>query len=48
MINRELTQTALYNYINGNYSYLTEVEKILSAIYTKTLNIDIIENIGEE
>ena len=47
MINRELTQTALYNYINGNYSDITEVEKILSAIYTKTLNIDIIENMEE-
>ena len=47
MINRELTQTALYNYINGNYSYLTEVEKILSAIYTKTLNIEMIENMEE-
>lgn len=44
MINRELTQSALYNYINGNYSDLTEVEKILSAIYTKTLNITIKEN----
>ena len=47
MINRELTQSALYNYINGNYSYLTEVEKILSAIYTKTLNITIKENMEE-
>ena len=47
MINRELTQTALYNYINGNYSDLTEIEKILSAIYTKTLSIDIIENVEE-
>ena len=47
MINRELTQTALYNYINGNYSDLTEIEKILSAIYTKTLNIEMIENMEE-
>ena len=47
MINRELTQTALYNYINGNYSDLTEVEKILSAIYTNSLQIEIIENMEE-
>lgn len=47
MINRELNQSALYNYINGNYSYITDTEKILAAIYTKTLNIDIIENMEE-
>ena len=47
MINRELNQSALYNYINGNYSDLTEIEKILSAIYTKTLDIDIIENMED-
>lgn len=47
MINRELTQTAINNYLNGNYSDLTEVEKILSAIYTKTLSITIINNMEE-
>ena len=47
MINRELKQSTLYNYINGNYTDLTEVQKILSAIYTKTLNINIIDDIEE-
>ena len=48
MINRYLNESALLNYINGNISELTEVEKILSAIYTKTLYIEIINNIDEE
>ena len=47
MIERTLKQSQLDNYINGNYSDLDEITKILAASYTSTLVIGIEDDTEE-
>lgn len=45
MIVREIKQSTLDNYINGNYSDLTNEEKILCASYSNSLTINVVDNV---